>query len=491
MLINLLDDDSENLLLNNTFCVIGTGIAGYEVARILSLNPSNRVVMLESGGVHFNADYQSVNQHVESGKTTRATSNYNKSDPDSTLSRVRQLGGTINIWSGKWKPLEHHDFEQKNWNSLLRWPITYDELLPFYNSVIEEYGLYESGYNNLFETAEANSLKFTKFYQGINPLRLDNRLKDLSNRPNVNIFYNASVSNFITDESGTIIKVLVKTSDQKTYAVCASNYILATGGIENARILLNTQTIADKLPALGRYYMDHPTGEITTVAPYAKFFDQHYPNSSTSDFDFKKDFCLKNEVLNEFCLPHHAAAVYPTGLNLAFYQDNLKNGYEKGLEQIKRSIYKLINKQLKITVHIEQLPSYNSKVFIADQTDNLGIKKAGLNWSFTNEEQEKLLKYLLILKEKISGQYGCELIYDESNIDLYKMNDANHHMGTTRMGISNLDSVVDSDCKVHGVKNLFIAGSSVFCTSGNANPTFTLTALASRLGIHLNKTDQY
>jgi choline dehydrogenase-like flavoprotein len=56
-----------------------------------------------------------------------------------------------------------------------------------------------------------------------------------------------------------------------------------------------------------------------------------------------------------------------------------------------------------------------------------------------------------------------------------------HIMGTTRMGRSRADSVVDRDCRVHGYANLFVAGSSVFPAGGFANPTFTIVALAVRL----------
>jgi choline dehydrogenase-like flavoprotein len=60
-----------------------------------------------------------------------------------------------------------------------------------------------------------------------------------------------------------------------------------------------------------------------------------------------------------------------------------------------------------------------------------------------------------------------------------------HHMGTTRMAADPKDGVVDADCRVHGIENLFVAGSSVFATGGCANPTLTIVALALRLSNHL------
>jgi choline dehydrogenase-like flavoprotein len=62
-----------------------------------------------------------------------------------------------------------------------------------------------------------------------------------------------------------------------------------------------------------------------------------------------------------------------------------------------------------------------------------------------------------------------------------------HRMGTTRMHADPRDGVVDADCRVHGVSNLFVAGSSVFPTSGTAGPTLTIVALALRLARHLRR----
>ncbi len=67
------------------------------------------------------------------------------------------------------------------------------------------------------------------------------------------------------------------------------------------------------------------------------------------------------------------------------------------------------------------------------------------------------------------------------------MSPARHHMGSTRMHVDPKHGVVDADCKMHGVANLYIAGSSVFPTGGNANPTLTLVALAFRLCDHLKQ----
>jgi len=74
-----------------------------------------------------------------------------------------------------------------------------------------------------------------------------------------------------------------------------------------------------------------------------------------------------------------------------------------------------------------------------------------------------------------------------SEIDTLSYTDASHHIGTTRMSEHPRNGVVDANCKVHGVENLFIAGSSVFPTCGYANPTWSIVALALRLAEHLQQ----
>jgi choline dehydrogenase-like flavoprotein len=82
------------------------------------------------------------------------------------------------------------------------------------------------------------------------------------------------------------------------------------------------------------------------------------------------------------------------------------------------------------------------------------------------------------------------LDFDSSKrIEALKIGSSWHHMGTTRMHSDPKRGVVDGNCRVHGVSNLYIAGSSVFPTSGHANPTLTIVALALRLGDHLSRKE--
>ena len=126
---------------------------------------------------------------------------------------------------------------------------------------------------------------------------------------------------------------------------------------------------------------------------------------------------------------------------------------------------------------------------LLDERDMFGLQRVMLSFELTPLEIESVQKLHALLKERVEvlGIGTLESVFDaqEDMPDLSNINDASHHMGTTRMGTDPSVSVVDTNAKVHGLDNLYIAGSSVFPTGGHANPTATIVALAFRLGHHL------
>jgi choline dehydrogenase-like flavoprotein len=143
--------------------------------------------------------------------------------------------------------------------------------------------------------------------------------------------------------------------------------------------------------------------------------------------------------------------------------------------------YQLIN-------HVEQAPNPQSRIALADERDVLGVPIATIDWRLS--EVDKLgIQYAhqCIAREVGRSGFGrmlADLPKEESEI-LAGASGVCHHIGTTRMHDNPRLGVVDRNCAVHGSTNLFIAGSSVFPTGGFANPTFTIVALAIRLGDHV------
>lgn len=135
----------------------------------------------------------------------------------------------------------------------------------------------------------------------------------------------------------------------------------------------------------------------------------------------------------------------------------------------------------------EQLPNPNSRVMLGQEHDHFGQLRVVLDWRLEEFAISSIRKTVDILAMEV-GAAGLGRIRDLDTLLNEQLNDPrpmNHHMGTTRMNDDPKKGVVDKDCRVHGVNNLFIAGSSIFPTTGNANPTFTIIALAIRLCDHL------
>jgi choline dehydrogenase-like flavoprotein len=143
-----------------------------------------------------------------------------------------------------------------------------------------------------------------------------------------------------------------------------------------------------------------------------------------------------------------------------------------------------------IRAQIETVPNPHSRVTLSKKKDNLGVNKLTLDWRLTQQDlnsfrkfQETLFNFLQINGINMRV-FNHEL--DEAGWPV-TMISGKHHMGTTRMHSDPKKGAVDPNCRVHGVANLFIAGSSVFPTSGQANPMLTIVALAIRLAEHVKR----
>jgi choline dehydrogenase-like flavoprotein len=145
---------------------------------------------------------------------------------------------------------------------------------------------------------------------------------------------------------------------------------------------------------------------------------------------------------------------------------------------------------MEIDNYMEQEPRPENRVSLSDKLDMFGKPLARLEWSISESEKRTMrILHALLDKEmrrRSLGWVDSPLLSGEAQawaID----RDASHHLGTTRMGDDTRTSVVDRDCRIHTVDNVYIAGSSVFPTGGYANPTLTIVALALRLAEHLQE----
>jgi choline dehydrogenase-like flavoprotein len=141
-----------------------------------------------------------------------------------------------------------------------------------------------------------------------------------------------------------------------------------------------------------------------------------------------------------------------------------------------------------LEMHGEQAPRATSRVTLTDRRDALGLPRIRVDWRHGGDDIESVRRTLDLIAKEFARSGTGRLTYDASTLeeDLLRFGAyGGHHLGTARMGTDPRTSVVDADCRVHSVDNLFVAGSAVFPTSSQANPTLTLIALSLRLGRHL------
>ena len=146
-------------------------------------------------------------------------------------------------------------------------------------------------------------------------------------------------------------------------------------------------------------------------------------------------------------------------------------------------------REIRLRNFMEMEPDPKNRVILGEERDGYGVPIPVVQLNVTQLDKKSIVVLHEVLKREIEACGFGQLVSDLSlDTDPWPIDqEASHHLGTTRMGHDPRTSVVNPDCQVHSVHNLFIAGGSVFPTSGNANPTFTIVTLAIRLAHHVER----
>lgn len=140
--------------------------------------------------------------------------------------------------------------------------------------------------------------------------------------------------------------------------------------------------------------------------------------------------------------------------------------------------------------HAEQAPNRDSRVVLADDVDRFGMRRLRVDLRYSFQDIDSVVRAHEVLAREMHDRQGVASIrYKRSDVHghiLEQASDGYHQIGTTRMAANERDGVVNGDCLVHDTQNLYVCSSSVFPTSGHANPTLTIVALAVRLGHHIS-----
>jgi choline dehydrogenase-like flavoprotein len=365
---------------------------------------------------------------------------------------------------------------------------------------------------------------------------------------NVRVLLHANLTNLNFHPNGAALEsVSLQTLDRKRITVRCRQVVMAAGGLEVVRLLLaNTDKwpngVGNQHDVVGRYYMCHIAGTIGTLK-------QPGPDRVWHNYDVTDDgiYCRrrlaltaetqrKQRIGNFIGRLHHPRITDPQHRTAVLSALQLAKGmisYEYGkrlhggeimswgnwgrhvrnvlggvgelmafghhmardrflaARKFPSVIVKSTAGHYSLDFHAEQEPCAVSRVGLSEARDELGMQRLLIDWRYTPQDVATVREAVRLLAEDI-GRSGIGVFeYDPASIEVEITRYGaygGHHLGTTRMGTDPRSSVVDANCRVHGVDNLFIAGGSVFPTSSQANPTLTIVALAARMAQHLRST---
>ncbi len=540
--ISLIPSDST---LETDICIIGSGAAGIALALSLAGRGLN-ILILESGIDRLDKK----TQNLYAGEVADEDLH---SPPDKY--RHRRFGGSTAIWGGRCMPFDPIDFEKREYIPQSGWPITYSDLAPYFpaaNRLLEagEYA-YDAdivfGKNKpLFKDFKSEILLTTNMERFSCPTNVASRYRyHLEKANDIQVILGANCTGIRLNSTTDHVDHLdVASLEGKKIKVLAKQVVLATGGIETARLLLASNDICktgigNQYDLVGRYYQCHIAGNLGQlkidgpptnvrhdyeVSPEGIYCRRRLSLTAETQRKIQAGNMVARLHFPKIVDPSHKIGVL-SGLFLAKnfisyeYGKRLKDGkaslgtYLKHFSNImldpidtfkflyrwitKRTLAKrkfpsviLRNKinQFTLEIHSEQYPNPNSRVSLIDERDALGMPRVKIDWQYLPEDIESVRRSLEVVKEEInkSGIGTFEFNAEQLEEDLTRFGAyGGHHIGTTRMGNDPKTSVVDANCKVHHVDNLYVASSAVFPTSGQANPTLTITAISLRLADHL------
>ena len=476
MLIDFNEASVNSLPKNADFCVVGSGPAGMTLA--LELDRYGRsVILLEGGAVGMSLDSQ------ELYKADIIGDHYVPLD----AARLRYLGGTSGHWGGWCMPLTEFAFQKKPDFQDACWPIQKKDLDPFLEraSSVLDVRLPKS------DVVLDSEFGITEFSISLSKVRFGQRYREaLNSSKNITCVINANLTGLKTN-SQRVLSVTATNFSGQSATLRAKHFILAMGGIENSRMLMwcNHQAsgrLVDPRAPLGRYWMEHPS---------------YLVGHALVDFKIpKSDYYIPQLLLRFTDAVIRKLSMLECAIELQEISSVGTKGLLKDLACVAPKIGEwaasLAQKNIvcgaALVAGWEQEPLWSNHVKLSEtKRDRFGVPMVELHWKKSERDRLTLQKGLThfndYLMTKNRGRIRAEdWVFAKDGYPIRGDDGVSyHHMGGTRMADSVEKGVVDSNCRVYGQDNLYVAGSSVFPSGGDANPTLTIVQLSLRLAEHL------
>ena len=504
--------------------IIGAGAAGITMARRL-LAGGATVLLLESGG----EDYEPAAADLNAGD------NVGLPYYDLDSARLRFFGGTTAIWGGRCAELDPLDFQKKPWVEYSGWPLGADELRPYYSAAREALDLPHStpaiDGSSLLRGLSSSELavrtwmfdrRFDRFGLSANQALID--------EPRLTALTHATVREIIPSENGqTIERLEILGQGNRKAEVRARTYVLAAGGIENPRLLLASNSVVtsglgNHNDLVGRFFMEHPharggrivgarvwdvlkafgkrrCGNIECsplLTPSERLQESRGILNSAVTIAARPPEGGKRRLMKQaYLYAKHSMA--PTKKGRGLWKTRRRVGRQvKQLIGPVRPWWSCVSGQweLALVLRAEQAPNPDSRVTLGPSVDATGMPRVQLDWRMRDQDVESAAALVETLGRQAAARgvgrvEAAQWLHDRPRQWAFDELVSDHplggfhHMGTTRMADDPNRGVTDGSGRVHGIDNLYVAGSSLFPTSGWANPTLTILALSLRTAEHI------
>ena len=509
-------------------CIVGAGPAGITLALEFGNRSDIRVALLETGSLDFDPEDQDLADAEVVGHEyfpVRET-------------RIRMFGGSTISWGGVTAPLDPIDFERRDWIPNSGWPFSREDLNPYYErafplceidrnvarSTVEEFGSRDRISGPTPDTSWS-PVYFSP------PTRFGRRYApDIKSSRNITTYLHSTATGVNLDPDGNHVAQLdVRTSAENSFSITARQYVLAGGGIENARLLLTSRDvqksgIGNEHDLVGRFFQEHPRlinryrlpGDSSSLARWVNgaagtlrfsrlgLSEEVQRREQLLNFVANLSFGYAGQETPQFeAVRRIVNASRSPWSDSPYYQDTGGGPNRVRWEDVKTCITRphrtaqslvgaaakpaRMRRWLQVGCSVEQIPNPDNRITLTSELDRFGIPKARLEWTLADEEERTYRRGMeLTLQALETYSPGiARARHDDPDPWPAEVIGTWHHVGTTRMATDPARGVVDADCRVHGIDNLFATGSSVFPAGGATAPTLTIVALSLRLANHL------